>query len=93
MHLMHDYTSFRWSWFLYLTCAADGLKNTKPLAPEERGALTTLEATTGFEPVNGGFADLCLTTWLRRRKADSSILGQRCQSVASAAGSWYDTCK
>ena len=25
-----------------------------------------LEATTGFEPVDGGFADLCLTTWLRR---------------------------
>ena len=26
----------------------------------------TLEAPGGFEPPNGGFADLCLTTWLRR---------------------------
>ena len=25
-----------------------------------------LEATTGFEPVDGGFADPCLATWLRR---------------------------
>ena len=27
----------------------------------------TPEAPGGFEPPNGGFADLCLTTWLRRR--------------------------
>jgi hypothetical protein len=26
------------------------------------------EAPVGIEPTNGGFADLCLTTWLRRRK-------------------------
>ena len=39
-----------------------------------------LEATTGFEPVNGGFADLCLTTWLRRPSRDSSILASGCQS-------------
>ncbi len=25
-----------------------------------------LEAAGGFEPPNKGFADLCLTTWLRR---------------------------
>ena len=29
--------------------------------------IRAIEAPPGFEPGNGGFADLCLTTWLRRR--------------------------
>jgi hypothetical protein len=30
----------------------------------------TLEAPPGFEPGNKGFAGLCLTAWLRRRKKE-----------------------
>ena len=30
--------------------------------------LKLLEATSGFEPLNNGFADHCLTAWLRRLK-------------------------
>jgi hypothetical protein len=28
--------------------------------------MSAVEAASGFEPENGGFADLCLTTWLCR---------------------------
>src|SRR3990172_7621533 len=35
------------------------------------GRVRRQEATGGFEPPNEGFADPCLTTWRRRRLADS----------------------
>ena len=35
-------------------------------SPYQADPLFLLEAASGFEPLNRGFADLCLTTWLRR---------------------------
>ena len=32
-----------------------------------------MEARTGFEPVDKGFADLCLTTWLPRLPGEGGI--------------------
>ena len=34
--------------------------------------LNSLEAATGFEPMNSGFADRCLTTWLCRLKKNGA---------------------
>src|ERR1700686_2626496 len=35
--------------------------------------LSYREAPVGIEPTNRGFADLCLTTWLRRRGARNCL--------------------
>jgi hypothetical protein len=43
------------------TCSRD-------LAFTRGKSLCRKEAPVGIEPTNRGFADLCLTTWLRRRK-------------------------
>jgi hypothetical protein len=39
----------------------------KALATERKCFCFFLEATGGFEPPNKAFAELCLTTWRRRR--------------------------
>jgi hypothetical protein len=45
---------------------------TKGPPTEALGFCGLTEAPVGIEPTNGGFADLCLTTWLRRRGREAS---------------------
>src|SRR5437868_1074183 len=48
----------------------------KQQTAHERG-ITELEATAGIEPADEGFADLCLTTWLRRLAGRGSECSER----------------
>ncbi len=51
-----------------------------------RRRLANPEATVGFEPTNEGFADPCLTTWLRRRRGSVSVRRLALSQEAHAAG-------
>ncbi len=44
-----------------------GTQNTTGSRLAARSLLILKKAAVGIEPTNKGFADLCLTTWLRRR--------------------------
>src|SRR5439155_25788301 len=49
----------------------------QPFRAKPRKSLRCLEAPVGIEPTNRGFADLCLTTWLRRRAIQGMNLRSR----------------
>jgi hypothetical protein len=40
-----------------------------PPAPDHPETIINMEAWSGIEPLNSGFADHCLTTWLPRRRS------------------------
>src|SRR5689334_19884655 len=80
--MVYEYIGLRDAW----------LENNVPQPLSAGGHRCPLEATTGFEPVNGGFADPCLTTWLRRHDADFSILNKGCQSRFGVHISFHYNC-
>jgi hypothetical protein len=45
--------------------------------------LDSMEAAIGIEPMNKGFADLCLTTWLRRLKGMMKGEGGRMKLIVA----------
>src|SRR5207249_2398095 len=59
---------------------ADGPARNHPHAPPPARLLRGKEAPVGIEPTNRGFADLCLTTWLRRQliAATRTYVGANC---------------
>ncbi len=57
----------------FSSLAANGSRNQKRDQAISLDPLKSVEAATGFEPVNNGFADRRLTTWLCRLGAGNGI--------------------
>ena len=48
-----------------------------------------MEATIGIGPMNKGFADLCLTAWLRRHIQNVNIIPQRVYFVNAFSQNYF----